>query len=101
MMTLLMTLKNVSRDWNEIMDTKFDSKAAEQLLKQMSFYCTGIQREYKELHTIASDLKTWDDKQAVAFRENMKGIAEDLDKVLKSESDYMRTFSQRIKELRE
>ena len=83
------------------MDTKFDSKAAERLLKQMSFYCTGIQKEYKELHEIANDLKTWDDKQAVAFRENMKGIAEDLDKVLKSESEYMRTFSQRIRELRE
>ena len=53
------------------------------------------------INNLQNDLKTWDDKQAVAFRENMKGIAEDLDKVLKSESEYMRTFNQRIKELRE
>ncbi len=82
------------------MDIKFDSVAAARLISQMSNYCIGIQKEYRDLVAISSELKTWDDKQAKAFRENMNAIAIDLDKVLKLESDYMNTFNQRINELR-
>jgi len=82
------------------MDIKFDAAAAEQLLRQMDTYCSGIVKETRELMTIANDSKVWNDKQHVAFQRNVTEMAKDLNNALSLESEYMRTFNQRVQELR-
>ena len=82
------------------MDVRFDSVAAEQLLKQMNIYCTGIVDETKHLLMIVNESYEWEDNQMKSFRNNMTALAGDLEKILKFESEYMNTFGQRIQELK-
>lgn len=82
------------------MDIKFNASAAEQLITQMDFYCSGIVRETRDLLNIVEDTKLWSDNQKQAFQNNIKALAQDLNKALSLESDYMRTFKQRVNELR-
>ena len=82
------------------MDVRFDSVAAEQLLKQMNIYCTGIVDETKHLLMIVNESYEWEDNQMKSFRNNMTVLAGDLEKILKFESEYMNTFGQRIQELK-
>ncbi len=82
------------------MDVKFDAAAAERLLQQMDVYCTGIQKEAKALLATMKDSDQWNDKQKQAFQANIFDLAKDLNQALLFESDYMRTFYQRVQELR-
>lgn len=82
------------------MDIKFDAQAAEQLLQQMDIYCSGIQKETKELLAILKNSGQWNDNQMKAFQTNITEIAKDLNQALILEGDYMRTFYQRVQELR-
>lgn len=82
------------------MEIKFDAEAAEQLISQMSFYCLGIVKEARGLLDILKDSGEWDDLQKKAFENNMQALASDLNQALSLESEYMNTFSQRVKELR-
>lgn len=82
------------------MDVRFDSAAAEQLLRQMDVYCTGVVKETRSLLEITKTSTDWNDNQAKAFSANMRGIAEDLNKALALESEYMKSFYQRIQELK-
>lgn len=83
------------------MDIKFDAVAAKQLIRRMDWYCSGIQKEARDLLDISSGSKEWNDQQAKAFQNNIVEIANDLNKVLFFESDYIRTFYQRVMELGE
>ena len=82
------------------MGVKFDLEAAEQLISQMSFYCSGIVREAKGLLDILKDSGEWDDLQKRVFEYNMQALASDLNQALSLESEYLNTFAQRVNELR-
>lgn len=81
------------------MDVKFDANAALSLLKQMDKYCSSIVKETRNLMTVVNNSGDWQDTQSQAFQENIIDIAKDLDRVLALESEYMRTYDRRIKEL--
>lgn len=82
------------------MDIKFDAADAEQLIRQMSTYCQEIVDETRALLSVTDNSSAWNDNQSVAFKNNMTELAKDLDKALSLESEYMRTFHQRVTELR-
>lgn len=83
------------------MDDKFNSAAACQLIRDMDRYCQGVQKEARELLDIVGNPGGWSDGQMVVFRKNVNEIAIELNQVLKLESEYMRTFYQRVRELTE
>ena len=82
------------------MDVKFDAAAAERLIGEMSTYCSGIMNETRDLLQITNETGQWSDNQSEAFRNNMTELAKDLNKALSLESEYLRTFHQRVTELR-
>ena len=82
------------------MDVWFNADAAERLLQQMDLYCSGIQKETKELLASLKSSSDWDDNQMKAFHANITELARDLNKALMLEGEYMRTYYQRVKELR-
>lgn len=82
------------------MDVRFDANAAEQLLRQMNKYCSGVQREAKELLSLIDVSGQWNDNQRKAFQANIRELAKDLNETLSLEADYMETFYKRVKELR-
>jgi len=82
------------------MDVRFNADAAERLLQQMDVYCSGIQKETKELLATLKSSSDWDDNQMKAFHANITELAKDLNKALMLEGEYMRTYYQRVKELR-
>ena len=81
-------------------EIRFDSGAAEQLLTEMNIYCSGIQKETRDVLEILKTADVWNDRQKKAFGVNMSEIAKDLNQTLKLESEYMKTFFQRVQELR-
>lgn len=82
------------------MDVKFDSLAAEQLIRSMLKYCRGIEQDTRDLLDIMNHTDNWKDNQSKAFNNNVYALAEDLDKILALEGDYMRTFYERVQELK-
>lgn len=78
----------------------FDSGAAERLLTEMNVYCTGVQKETREILSMLKSADLWNDRQTKAFGINMSEIAKDLNQTLRLEGDYMRTFHERVQELR-
>ncbi len=82
------------------MDVKFDAVVAEKLIRQMDKYCMGIQKEAKDLLAVMKSPGDWQDNQMRAFQTNIYEIAKDLNQALALESEYMRTFHQRVMELR-
>ena len=82
------------------MDIKFDAAAAEQLLRPMDIYCSGIMKETKALLAVLRTPGQWNDNQSKAFQANITSIAKDLNQALALEGDYMRTYYQRVQELR-
>lgn len=82
------------------MDIIFDAAAAEQLIRNMDKYCRGVQKETKDLLGMMKSSGGWDDNQKKAFESNITELAGDLNQALKLEADYMRTFDQRVRELR-
>ena len=82
------------------MDIKFDAAAAEQLIKQMDKYCRGVQKETRDLLDIMKNSSGWNDNQKKAFESNINELAGDLNQALRMEADYMKTYDQRVRELR-
>ena len=82
------------------MDIKFDAPAAERLLQNIDKYCSGIQKETKDLLAIMKSSGLWNDNQMKAFQANITEIAKDLNQALILEGEYMRTYYQRVQELR-
>ncbi len=82
------------------MDIKFDATAAEQLIKQMDKYCRGVQKETRDLLDIMKTSGGWNDNQKKAFESNINELAGDLNQALRMEADYMKTYDQRVRELR-
>ena len=82
------------------MDIKFDATAAEQLIKQMDKYCRGVQKETRDLLDIMKTSGGWSDNQKKAFESNINELAGDLNQALRMEADYMKTYDQRVRELR-
>lgn len=82
------------------MDVVFDARAAEELIRKMEIYCLGIVKETKDLLAIMNEGAGWKDRQRTAFQNNVDALAHDLEKALMLESEYMRTFRQRVDELR-
>lgn len=83
------------------MDIKFDAVAAERLIWQLDKYCSGIQKETKELLLVMRTPEGWNDNQMQTFQLTINEIAKDLNQVLMLESEYMRTYYQRVRELTE
>ena len=83
------------------MDVKFDSMAAQQLLMNMDRFCREIQGDTKALLHTVDDAYNWKDPQNMAFQRNIYDVARDLEIALKVESEYMRTYASKVKELRE
>ena len=81
-------------------EIRFDSGAAERLLAEMNTYCSGVQKETRDILSILESAEAWDDRQTKAFETNMSDIAKDLNQTLRYEGDYMRTYHQRVQELR-
>ena len=82
------------------MDIKFDATAAEQLIKQMDKYCRGVQKETRDLLDIMKTSGGWNYNQKKAFESNINELAGDLNQALRMEADYMKTYDQRVRELR-
>ncbi len=82
------------------MDIIFDAIAAEQLIKQMDKYCRGVQKETRDLLDIMKTSGGWNDNQKKAFESNINELAGDLNQTLRMEADYMKTYDQRVRELR-
>lgn len=82
------------------MDVKFDARAAEKLLQQMGHYCSGVQKETRALLDVTKNNIDWNDNQARAFQANVMELAKDLNKALALESEYLRTYQERVRELR-
>lgn len=82
------------------MDVKFDANAATELISQMNMYCAGVLQETRELVAITNNTDGWNDNQTKAFKNNVKELNNDLKTALSLEKDYMKTFQQRVKELR-
>ena len=82
------------------MDIRFDASAAEQLLQQMDQYCTGIKQEAISLLEILKDSEQWNDNQKKVFQTNITDMANELNQALSFEGEYMRTYYQRVQELR-
>ena len=82
------------------MDVKFDANAAERLLWEMDKYCSGIQKETRELLSVLKNPGEWRDNQMRAFQTNINELAKDLNQALALESEYMRMYCQRVMELR-
>ena len=82
------------------MDIKFDAAAAEQLIKQMDKYCRGVQKETRDLLDMMKSSGGWNDNQKKAFESNINELAGDLNQALRLEADYMKTYDQRVRELR-
>lgn len=82
------------------MDVKFDANAANQLINQMNNYCSGIMQETRGLIELMNNTPEWNDNQTKAFRNNIVELTKDLKSALSLESEYMRTFHQRVTELR-
>lgn len=81
------------------MDIKFDSVVAKRLIQQMDKYCSCIEKEAKELLAVMKNSGEWQDNQMRAFQMNINEIAKDLNLALNLESEYIRTFYQRVTEL--
>ena len=79
----------------------FDMVAADELLRQMNEYCTGIQRETVTLLEGMDRPAEWRDSQYEAFQTKLLEIAGGLKDVLRLESDNMNIFYRRVVELRE
>ena len=77
----------------------FDSDAAVKLIKQMDVYCESIINNTKELSRVISSTNGWNDNQRRAFEENINSLKKDLNVALRLETDYIRTYAQRVKEL--
>lgn len=82
------------------MDVKFDANAASQLINQMNNYCSGIMQETRGLMELMNNTPEWNDNQTKAFKNNVVELTKDLKATLSLESEYMRTFHQRVTELR-
>ena len=82
------------------MDVIFDVHAAEELIQQMKTYCSGIVKETKDLMTVMNKGDGWKDRQRKAFQNNVDALAHELDQALMLESEYIRTFQERVNELR-
>ncbi len=82
------------------MDIKFDAAAAEKLIQQMDKYCSGMQKETRALLDVLKNPGDWKDNQMQAFQANMTELAKDLQQALTLEGDYLRTYDQRVRELR-
>lgn len=82
------------------MDIRFDVGAAERLIQQMDKYCSGIQKETRELLTVLKNPGEWQDNQMRAFETNINELAKDLNQALSLESEFMRTYYQRVAALR-
>lgn len=82
------------------MDINFNIDSALKLLSEMNKYCSGIQKETQELISVLRNTDNWNDNQKIAFQSNIHNIAKDLNDALRFESEYMKTFSERINELR-
>ncbi len=81
-------------------EIRFDAGAAERMISEMNAYCTGVQKETRDVLSILNSSDTWNDRQTKAFQANMSEIAKDLNQALRHEADYMRTYHQRVQELR-
>ena len=82
------------------MEIKFDAAAAEVLLQEMQKYCSSIQKEARDILDIVNSSDKWNDNQNQAFQNNVYELAKDLNKTLSFESEYMRTFYERVVELK-
>ncbi len=82
------------------MDVRFNANAATELISQMNMYCMGILQETRGLAEIMNNTDGWNDNQAKAFKNNVRELNDDLKMALSLEKDYMKTFQQRVKELR-
>lgn len=83
------------------MDIKFDVKAAERLLQEMDKYCSAVQKGARDILSLMDKNNKWQDNQSRAFQANIHEIAKDLEQALRLESEYMRTYKQRVNELKE
>lgn len=81
-------------------EIRFDAGAAERLISEMNEYCTGVQKETRDILSILNSADTWNDRQAKAFQINMSEIGKDLNQALRHEGDYMKLYYQRVQELR-
>lgn len=81
------------------MAVRFDAHAAEAMIERINNSCSEIEREAYNMMEIVQGIGGWDDDQKQAFINSIHVIAEDLNKVLALESDYMRLYDQRVREL--
>ena len=82
------------------MEVKFDSNAAQSLIKSIDGYCTSIQKDAIDTLNITKSINDWNDPQFRSFCESIDRLFEDLEKNLQLESEYLRIFQSRVNELR-
>lgn len=83
------------------MEIKFDTKAAEELIRNMNSYCVDIVQQRKKLIEIMNNVNSsWDDYQSKAFDNHMRDIIEELNECLNNESEFMKIYQEKIIQLR-
>ncbi len=81
------------------MSILFDRKVAKKLLAKMNAFSGNIETNTRDLLRILNSSNSWKDSQQVAFRNNMMGVAKDIDQAFRSEYDYAVIYQRKIKEL--
>lgn len=82
------------------MDVRFDADAAERLIKDIYGHCSGVKRETQNMIRFTRDAEGWKDNQKLAFENNVMEIAKDLDHAIAAEVEYMKIYSEKVRELR-
>lgn len=82
------------------MDVKFDLNSAQQLISSMCNYCNSIQQDAVDVLKLIDSSPQWKDQQHQHFCDSVRLICSDLDKALRLESDYLKVYQERVKELR-
>lgn len=81
------------------MSILFDRKVAKKLLAKMNAFSGSIEANTRDLLRILDSSSSWKDSQQVAFRNNMMGVAKDIDQAFRNEYEYANIYQKKIKEL--
>ena len=82
------------------MDTRYSADVVDQLLKSMAEYCQSIQNGARDLNKLLNTSYMWRDSQYERFGMHINEMNQDLEKVLKIQSEYMNILDSKVREMR-
>jgi len=82
------------------LEIRFDANVAEILIKQMDEYCVIMNQETVNLLETLNLSGQWDDSQKAVFNDDVIVISKGLSKAMQMQTEYMKVFQERIRELK-